>query len=156
VAIRHDQVERVVQQVGALQRNLGLRQRLVVVDQRQVQLPACQSQQQPLEVVVEHAQLDVGVALAEQRDGTRDERRDGGGEAGQPQAAAAQRGDLAELLPGLLQAGEHGLGMRHEGAAGVGEAHRSHAALHQPGARLPLKGAGRTLARDASTGAGGR
>jgi hypothetical protein len=36
--------------------------------------------------------------------------------------------------------GEHRLGMHHQGAAGVGEAHRSHAALDEGGARLALEG----------------
>jgi len=90
-------------------------------------------------VVVDHGQVDVGVAAAELRDGTRDERGVGGRDAGQPQPATAQPGDLPELLLGLVQAGEHRLGMHHEGAAGVGEAYRSHATVDEGGARLALE-----------------
>jgi alanine dehydrogenase len=53
-------------------------------------------------VVVDHGQVDLGVALAEERDGTRDERRDGGGEAGESQPPTPQPGDLTKLLLGLF------------------------------------------------------
>jgi hypothetical protein len=79
-----------------------------------------------LAMVVDHGHVDVGVAPGEARDGAGDQRGDGGGEAGQPQPATPQAGDLAEFLLGLVQACEHRLGVRQEGAAGVGEACRSH------------------------------
>ena len=44
------------------------------------------------------------------------------------------------FLLGLVQVGEHRLGVHHEGAAGVGETHRSHATLDERGARLALEG----------------
>jgi hypothetical protein len=91
-------------------------------------------------VVVDHGQVDVGVAPAELGDGPGDERGVGGGDAGQPQAAPAQPGNLPELLLGLVQAGEHRLGVRHQGAAGVGQAHRSHATVDEGGAGLALEG----------------
>jgi hypothetical protein len=40
LAVRHHQLERLVQQVGALQLEVGLGQRRVVVDEGQVQLSA--------------------------------------------------------------------------------------------------------------------
>ena len=43
-------------------------------------------------------------------------------------------------LAGLVQAGEHRLGVDQQGAAGVGEAHRSHATFDEPGARLLAQG----------------
>ena len=91
-------------------------------------------------MVIEHGQGDSGVALVEERDGPRDQCRDGGGEAGEPQPATPQAGDLGELLLGLFQAREHRLGVGQEGTAGVGEAYRTHAALHQPGTGLTFEG----------------
>jgi len=126
--------------VGALQLDVGLGQRLMLVDEGEVQLPAGQPRDQPLAVVVEHGQVDVGVALVEAGHGAGDQGLDGGGEAGQPQPTPPQAGELAELLLGLVQVGEHRLGMRHQRPAGVGQAHRSHATLDEPGARLPLEG----------------
>jgi hypothetical protein len=64
VASRHDQIERVVQQVGALQLHGGGGQRLVVVDERQIELPAGDSGEQPLQMVVDDGRLDVGVSPA--------------------------------------------------------------------------------------------
>ncbi len=78
--------------------------------------------------------------MVEACDGSGDERGDGGGEAGQPQAAPPKSRDLTELLLGLVQAGEYRLGVRHQGTASVGEPHRSHATLDEPGARLALEG----------------
>jgi hypothetical protein len=94
VAVGHDEVEGVVQQVGALQLDVGLGQRLVLVDEGEVQLPAGQPRDQPLAVVVEHGQGDVGVALVEAGDGPGDQGLDGGGEAGQPQPTPPQAGEL--------------------------------------------------------------
>ena len=69
-----------------------------------------------------------------------DERRDGGGKAGEPQPATSQAGDLAQFLLRLIQTGEHRLGVDHEGTAGVGEADGTHAPLDQPGPGLALEG----------------
>ena len=112
----------------------------MLVDEREIQLPAGEPWDQSLAMVVDHGQVDLGVALVEDRDGAGDQGRDGGGEAGKAQSATPQASDLAELLLGLLQAREHGLGVSQEGTAGVGEAYRSHAPFHQPGPCLPLEG----------------
>ena len=121
VAIGHDEIEGVLQQVGPLQFNVWLGQRLMLVDEGEIQLPTCEPWDQPLAMVVEHGQVDVGVALGEDRDGAGDQGLDGGGEAGEPQPAPAQAGDLAQFLLRLFQACEHRLGVGQEGMAGVGE-----------------------------------
>jgi hypothetical protein len=56
VATRHDEIEQVLQQMGPLQFNPRLGQRLVLVDEGE-------PWDQPLAMVVEHGQGDVGVAL---------------------------------------------------------------------------------------------
>jgi SAM-dependent methyltransferase len=61
VTVGHDELERVVQQVGPLHAYLGLGQRLVVVDDREIQLPAREPPDQSLLVVVDHGQVDIGV-----------------------------------------------------------------------------------------------
>ena len=61
-------------------------------------------------MVVDHGQVDVGMALVEERDRAGDQRRNGGGEADEPQPATPQASDLAEFLLGLVQAREHRLG----------------------------------------------
>ena len=68
VAVRDEEIERVVQQVGPVQAHLGLGQRLVIVGEGKSSshVPASGS---PLLVVVDHGQVDVGVPLGEHRDG---------------------------------------------------------------------------------------
>jgi SAM-dependent methyltransferase len=65
VPVRHDEIERVVQQEGALQLYLRLGQRLVIIDERKIQLPAGKSREQPLLMVVGNGHVDVGVAMVE-------------------------------------------------------------------------------------------
>jgi hypothetical protein len=78
-------------------------------------------------MVIDHGQVDVGMALVEDRDGPGDQGGDGGGEAGKAQPATPEASDLPEFLLGVVQARQDRLGMRQKGAAGVGEADRSHA-----------------------------
>ena len=126
--------------MGPLQLDVRFAQGLVLVDEREIQLPTGEPWDQALAMVVEHGQGDVGVALVEERDGAGDERRNGGGEAGEPQPATSQAGDLSQFLLRLIQTGEHRLGVPHEGTAGVGEADGTHATLDQPGPGLALEG----------------
>jgi hypothetical protein len=140
VVIGEDEIEWILQQVGPLQFNIRFGQRLVLVDERKIQFPAGKSWNQALAVVIDHGQVDVGMALAEARDGARDQRRNGSREAGEPQPSTPQASDLAEFLLGLVQAREHRLGVRQEDEAGVGEAYRPHAPFHQPRPCFPLEG----------------
>ena len=116
------------------------RHRVVVVDERQVDLPGAQQRAGLVGLGLDHAQLHLGVAAVEHGHGLRHERGAGALEAGEAQPAAAQPGDGGQLLLGRVQAAEDRVGVLHERAAGVGEAHAARAALDEPGAGLALEG----------------
>jgi hypothetical protein len=80
------------------------------------------------------------MALAEDRDGLRHQRRAGTREGGQSQPPAAQAGDGLELGLRVGQAREDDVGVVDEHAAGVGQSHAARVALHQRRAGLPLEG----------------
>ena len=116
------------------------RHRVVVVDEREVDLSGAQQRAGLVGLGLDHAQLHLRVATVEDGHGLRHERGAGTLEAGEAQPAAAQPGDRGQLLLGGVQAAEDRLGVLHERAAGVREADAARAALHEPGAGLALEG----------------
>ncbi len=146
-----DRVVGVVEQVGELQvRAQRAGQRLEVVDQRQVDVAAAQALDGLGGLGLDHAQLDLGVALVELATARGSERGAGALEAGQAQPAAAQAGQLGQLVLGALEPGQDGVGVGQQRAAGLGEAHAARRAVQQLGAGLALQG--RHLLADAPTG----
>ena len=115
------------------------RHRVVVVDERQVDLPGAQQRAGLVGLGLDHSQLDLRMAAVEHGHGLRHERGAGALEAGEPQPAAAQPGDRGQLLLGGVQAAEDRVGVLHERATGVGQAHAAGAALDEPGAGLALE-----------------
>ena len=103
---QHDP-EDVVQQWRSLEvARRDLRERLVVVDQCEVELAGLDPWDQTRQVIVYDGQRDVCVQLPEACEGWRHERGERGREAPEAQPPAASRGDLAELLFGVVEARE--------------------------------------------------
>ena len=115
------------------------RHRVVVVDERQVDLPRAQQRAGLVGLRLDHAQLDLGMAAVEHGHGLRHERGAGALEAREAQPPAAQPGDGGKLLLGGVQAAEDRVGVLDQRATGVGKAHAARATLHEPGAGLALE-----------------
>ena len=138
--VGQDGSEDVVEQRSALEVARGdVGQRLVIVDQREVELAGLEPRDQPLQVIVDDRQRHLWVAAPEPRERRRHERGERGREAPEAQPPVAPAGDLAELLLGVVEPREDPGRVARQGVAGLGQLDRARAALDQRQPDLPLQ-----------------
>ena len=120
----------------------------------EVDVARLQGRHRGLGLVHRHGELDTGMLLGEAGDRDGHDRRRRGLEGGHPEAAPAEPGDGLELGLRLAELGEDGVGVAHDGLAGVREADAAGTALDQRGAGLALER--RDLLGDGGLGEGER
>ena len=138
VVARHREEHRVARQVLAGDA-VDLAADAGIEPEREVDLAAAQQRRGVLGLGHDQRQLDAGVLGAEGGDRQRHQRRGGGLERGQPQAAAAQAGDRLQLGLGLGEPGEDRVGVAHERLAGLGQPDAARVALDERAAGLALE-----------------
>lgn len=107
-----------------------LRQRDVFVDDGQIQLPGLQPRDEPVQVVVDDGQSDVGVQAAEPRESCWHERAQHGREATETEPATPPLADLGEFLLRRVEPSQDAGRVSGQGGAGFGQVDRAGTSLH--------------------------
>ena len=135
-----DRLVAVVEQVDELEvGGKQVRERGVVVDQRQVGVTGPQADARLLGLGLDHRQLDARVALVKRRHRARRQRGAPALEGDQPQATAAQARERGQVLLGALDPGEDRVGVAHEHPARLGQADAAGAPVDELCACLALE-----------------
>jgi len=103
----------------------------VVIDQGEVDVARPQECVCLLGLCLDHAKLDLGVARVRGRDAPWDQRGACALERGQAKPAAAQPGELSQLVLGALEAGQDRIGMCHQHPTGIGEPYAARCAVQE-------------------------